>query len=93
MKRYHIPIRIFIFILCLLCILSFGLLNSCANKEFQTIPIKKSINNVQPMTGIVLWEQLDNKDTDAIQLEYSYMRYNDVVKEKGVYDWTIVEQK
>jgi hypothetical protein len=45
------------------------------------------------MTGIVLWEELDNRDTDAIQLEYSYMRYNDVVKEKGKYDWTIVEQK
>ena len=62
--------------------------------EFQTIPLKsQKITSVQPMTGIVLWEELDNKDTDAIQMEYSYMRYNDVVKEKGVYDWTIVEKK
>lgn len=60
---------------------------------FQTIPFKSQITSVQPMTGIVLWEQLDNKETDAIQMEYSYMRYNDVVKEKGVYDWTIVEKK
>jgi hypothetical protein len=60
---------------------------------FQTIPLQSRITSVQPMTGIVLWEELNNKDTDAIQLEYSYMRYNDVVKEKGVYDWTIVEKK
>lgn len=60
---------------------------------FQTIPIKSQITGVQPMTGIVLWEQLKNKGTDAIQMEYSYMRYNDVVKEKGVYDWTLVENK
>ena len=45
------------------------------------------------MTGIVLWEELGNKHTDAIQMEYSYMRYNDVVKEKGIYDWSLVEQK
>jgi hypothetical protein len=61
--------------------------------KFQSIPLKSQITGVQPMTGIVLWEQLDNKDTDAIQMEYSYMRYNDVVKEKGIYDWVLVEEK
>jgi len=61
--------------------------------KFRTIPLKSQITGVQPMTGMVLWEQLNNKGTDAIQMEYSYMRYNDVVKEKGVYDWTIVENK
>jgi len=61
--------------------------------ELKTVPLTSSIDHVQPMTGIVLWEELNNKDTDAIQLEYSYMKYNDVVKEKGVYDWSIVERK
>jgi len=60
---------------------------------FQSIPLKSQITGVQPMTGIVLWEELDNKNTDAIQLEYSYMRYNDIIKEKGVYDWSAVETK
>ncbi|MBN2008803.1 DUF4832 domain-containing protein [candidate division KSB1 bacterium] len=61
--------------------------------DYQDIHLKSKITGVQPMTGIVLWEELKNKDTDAIQLEYSYMRYNDVVKEKGVYDWSVVEQE
>jgi hypothetical protein len=61
--------------------------------EFRSIPLQSKISGVQPMTGIVLWEELDKKDTDAIQLEYSYMRYNDVVKEKGIYDWSMVEDK
>ena len=43
------------------------------------------------MTGIVLWTTNDRKDTDAIQLEYSYMLYNEVCKEKDVYDWTPVD--
>lgn len=61
--------------------------------EYHSISLKSQISGVQPMTGIVFWEELDNKETDAIQLEYSYMRYNDVVKEKGVYDWFAVEEK
>jgi len=61
--------------------------------SMQAIALQSQITRVQPMTGIVLWEQLKNKDTDAIQLEYSYMRYSDVVKEEGIYDWTVVEKK
>jgi hypothetical protein len=63
------------------------------SEQYTNIPLKSMISGVQPMTGIVLWEELNNKDTDAIQLEYSYMRYQDVVKEKGQYNWTIVEEK
>ena len=35
--------------------------------EFQPVSLKSKISGVQPMTGIVLWEELDRKDTDAIQ--------------------------
>jgi hypothetical protein len=70
-----------------------GFKNLVLEETFQDISLKSEIKNVQPMTGIVLWEQLDQKDTDAIQLEYSYMRYNDVVKEKNSYDWSVVEAK
>jgi hypothetical protein len=62
-------------------------------EDYVAVPLQSKISQVQPMTGIVLWEELDHKNTDAIQLEYSYMKYNDVVKEKGVYDWTGVENK
>lgn len=44
------------------------------------------------MTGIVLWADNDKRNTDAISLEYSYMQYKDIVKEKGVYDWTPLEK-
>ncbi len=64
-----------------------------ADTEFQPVPQQSSITGVQPMTGIVMWEDLDHADSDAIQLEYSYMRYNDVVKNKGEYDWSPIETK
>jgi hypothetical protein len=43
------------------------------------------------MTGLVLWESSANQ-TDAVQLEYLSLGYNDVVNQKGVYDWGRVEQ-
>ena len=52
-----------------------------------------SITEVQPMTGIVYWNNSGNSNTDAISLEFSYMLFNDIVSDSGVYDWTKVEDK
>ncbi|NEW78369.1 MAG: DUF4832 domain-containing protein [Gelidibacter sp.] len=49
--------------------------------------------NVQPMTGIVVWEGNPNISSGAHTLEFSYMLFDDIVSEKGVYDWTVVENK
>ncbi|MDO5968984.1 hypothetical protein Q4Q35_04115 [Flavivirga aquimarina] len=49
--------------------------------------------NVQPMTGIVVWDGNANVSSGAHTLEYSYMLYEDIVSEKGVYDWTTIENK
>ena len=60
--------------------------------DFERVPLKSEIKNVQPMTGIVLWNTHSKVNTDNIQLEYSYMLYNDVCKEQGVYDWTPMDR-
>lgn len=61
-----------------------------AYNDFERIALQSEIKNVQPMTGIVLWT--DNSRVESkkeyIQLEYAYMLYNQVCKEKDVYDWT-----
>lgn len=64
-----------------------------AQADFRPVALERRISTVQPMTGIVMWEGSKNAATDAIQLEYSYMRYGDVVKSRGEYDWTPVERK
>ncbi|MEP0213264.1 MAG: hypothetical protein ABJD66_08625 [Cellulophaga sp.] len=51
------------------------------------------ITKVQPMTGIVLWDDNNNNNKGVNSLEYSYMNYDDIVSQKGVYDWTAVENK
>jgi hypothetical protein len=61
--------------------------------SFRPVPLSSSISGVQPMTGIVMWEDSENSRTDAIALEYSYLRYDDVVKAEGEYDWSVVERK
>jgi len=60
--------------------------------EFRDTSIDAQITHVQPMTGIVFW-QGSNTNTDAISLEFSYMLFNDVVKDSGIYDWSKVDQK
>jgi hypothetical protein len=52
-----------------------------------------NFTKVQPMTGIVAWDNNPNANSGAHALEFSYMLYEDIVSEKGVYDWTIVENK
>lgn len=52
-----------------------------------------SFENVQPMTGIVVWDGNPNANSGGHTLEYSYMLFEDIVSEKGVYDWNAVEDK
>lgn len=51
------------------------------------------ITGVQPMTGIVFWHNSGDNDTDAISLEFSYMLYDHVVQDSGIYNWDEVESK
>lgn len=69
--------------------------------NFTLVPLQSVVEEVPPMTGIVLWQTHDIWDgstteaetmAEAITLEYRYLRFSDVVnKEKGVYDWTYVD--
>ena len=61
-----------------------------AYNHFDRIALQSEIQNVQPMTGIVLWTDNSKSESikDCIQLEFAYMLYNEVCKEKDVYDWT-----
>ena len=63
-----------------------------AEDPLRPVPLKSRITHVQPMTGIVFWSTSEHNRTDAIQLEYSYMKYNDVVKQKGTYDWRAMDR-
>lgn len=67
--------------------------NAAQAQTWKNVAYQSAITNIQPFTGIVLWADNEYSDTyrDAIQLEYSYMKYSDIVKQKGVYDWTVME--
>jgi len=59
--------------------------------DWRSLPLESTVDRVQPMTGLVLWQDNEHTDTDAIQLEFSYMLFNQVVNAEGAYDWTPVE--
>ncbi|MFG0287317.1 MAG: DUF4832 domain-containing protein [Rhodopirellula sp. JB044] len=64
-----------------------------ADGEQQRVPfpVVSNITHVQPMTGIVLWSDNPNVDTDAIQLEFRYCGYDEVVRSDGSYDFSRIE--
>jgi len=49
------------------------------------------IVNVQPMTGIVFWQDSEHNESQAISLEFAYMLFSDVVTAQGQYDWSSVD--
>lgn len=59
--------------------------------EEWNIALKSSISDVQPMTGIVFWSDAHHDKAAIIQLEFSYMRYNQIVENRGQYNWSPVE--
>ena len=72
-------------------LLAFSSLDLSAD-ELQPQRLQSKISNVQPMTGIVLWSTNEAVATAPIQLEYAYLKYNQVVQERGKYDWQTVER-
>ena len=63
---------------------------------YTPVRLQSKIDRVQPMTGIVLWN--DNTAGLAalgndIQLEFAYFRYADVVRGPDDYDWAPVEAR
>lgn len=62
--------------------------------HYERIPLQSEIKNVQPMTGIVLWTTNTRASSakDKIQLEFAYMLYSDVCKEKDVFDWAPMDK-
>ncbi len=59
--------------------------------EFRSVPLQQTIDDVQPMTGIVLWTTNEDSSMTPIQLEYTYMTYAQIVNGKGEYDWSRLE--
>ena len=66
-----------------------------ADDELRPVKLTSQISHVQPMTGIVLWDDSDHLESmqDAIALEYSYLKYSDVVSKMGRYNWSVVDSK
>ena len=60
--------------------------------SYTRVPLNSVLHGVQPMTGIVLWTGQSKGPEGYISMEFSYMLYSDVCKEKDVYDWTVVDK-
>ena len=61
-------------------------------ENWRPLVLKSSIDHVQPMTGMVVWHDHKHAGSDAIQLEFSYMLYSQIVDTDGRYDWSPVEE-
>ncbi|MDX2035724.1 MAG: DUF4832 domain-containing protein [Isosphaeraceae bacterium] len=73
------------------CVLA-SILAVGSNDDLVDRPLRSKITRVQPMTGIALWTTNPKNAVDAIQLEFAYVGYDDVVGADGSYDWSRVEK-
>lgn len=61
--------------------------------DYERVALQSEITGVQPMTGIVVWNtNTGGRKQDYVQLEFSYMLYNDVCKVKDVFDWSPMDK-
>ena len=87
--QFPVTIR---FLMLMLTGFSAGALECQAQESFSPVQLASRITHVQPMTGIVYWTTSEHNRSDAIQLEYSYMKYSDVVVRRGEYDWSVMDR-
>lgn len=74
------------------CLLLSVLSGASQAEELRPIALTAATTDVQPMTGIVLWNTNGEAATAPIQLEYCYLGYDDIVQERGRYNWAPVER-
>jgi hypothetical protein len=63
-----------------------------AQEPFAPVTLISRIAHVQPMTGLVFWSTSEHLRTASIQLEYRYVKYGDIVTERGRYDWSVMDR-
>lgn len=83
--------NLFIRFQILVVVISIQALNA---EEFRDISLNKTIDEVEPLKGIVFWSTHGQINTykNSIALEFSYCLYSDIVgSTQGVYDWTKLE--
>ena len=76
-------------------LVSFSIVMSCSAlnaDELRPIPLVASVEQVQPLTGIVLWSDNEAVAKAPIQLEYAYLTYRQVVTDTGEYDWRVLDE-
>jgi hypothetical protein len=78
--------------MAMLVVFTLGSQNPAWSQSMRKLSLQSKVETVQPMTGIALWNSNPQADSAPIQLEFSYLRYRDVVDEKGRYDWRSVDQ-
>ncbi|MBV8880738.1 MAG: hypothetical protein JO332_12275 [Planctomycetaceae bacterium] len=61
--------------------------------DLQPRPLESRVTHVQPLSGLVLWDDSEHAATDAIQLEFFYLTYAELVPKKGEIDWRPLEKR
>ncbi len=62
-------------------------------RPLEPVALRSRVDSVQPFAGIVLWDTNEHRRTDAVQLEYSYVGYAELVEEDGGLNWDFLEKK
>jgi hypothetical protein len=62
-------------------------------EDLQPRPLKSQVTQVQPMTGLVFWDDSEHATANPIQLEFFYLTYAALVPKRGEIDWRPIERR
>lgn len=63
-----------------------------APEPVENVPLHSQIDQVQPMTGIVFWNDSEKVASDSISMEYRYCGYDEIVQANGDYDFAKLDK-
>lgn len=66
---------------------------ACAAEAWEAISIQSEIHGPEPGTGLVVWDDSEHVTSPAIQLEFSYVKYSEVMIGPNEYDWSFLDKK
>jgi hypothetical protein len=64
-----------------------------SQEEPRPRPLESAITHVQPLCGLVLWDDSEHVTTDAVQLEFFYLPYAALIPRKDEIDWKPLEKR
>lgn len=90
-RAEHIPVRKFTILIAAILCVTIGVPQFCIVDS--TSVFAAQAREVQPFTGLVLWQENEAIAEMPVQLEFAYVGYDEVTQPNGSIDFIVIEKR